>query len=179
VEVTTLPTGLTAGGDRDPRQASPPAAYFGLQTYLVSRQASGGGQPSVSILLTKQSLHARDVFHRAPKHDERLQLWADLSNSINNVVIENRSGSVWNKVRYFVATPDKTMESAVRGALTRLDIPDSYVFTEQIPSDMTIGLGEESDDFLTVLRYAMPVDGGDDGTRSISGEKTCPWSSCA
>ena len=102
-------------------------------------------------------------FTKLPKNQERLQLFADLSDPINNVVIENGSSAVWDQVRYFVITPDKTMEGAVRQALGRLGIPEEDVFTEQIPSmlgdtDMAIGLGEESDDFLTLLRYAMPVD---------------------
>ena len=44
---------------------------------------------------------------------------------------------------------------------------------------MVIGLDEESDDFLTVLRYAMPDDGGGTAPARMRGEKTCPSSSCA
>ena len=67
------------------------------------------------------------------------------------------------------------MEGAVRQALVRLGIPDRDVFTEQIPSvlgdtNMAIGLDEESDDFLTVLRYAMP----DDGARSNAWRERLP-----
>ena len=39
---------------------------------------------------------------------------------------------------------------------------------------MVIGLDEESDDFLTVLRYAMPDDGGGDGTRSNAWRERLP-----
>ncbi len=39
---------------------------------------------------------------------------------------------------------------------------------------MGIGLGEESDDFLTVLRYAMPEDGGGDGARSTAWREHLP-----
>ena len=118
-------------------------------------------------------------FTKLPKNDERLQLFADLSDPINNVVIQNGSDAVWDQVRSFVITPDKTMDSAVRQALVRLGIPDNDVFTEQIPSklgdtNMAIGLGEGSDDFLTVLRYAMPDDGGGDGTRSNAWRERLP-----
>ena len=75
-------------------------------------------------------------FTKLPKNQERLQLFADLSNPINNVVIENGSGAVWDQVRYFVITPDQTMDGVVRQALGRLGISDNYVFTEQIPSQL-------------------------------------------
>lgn len=39
---------------------------------------------------------------------------------------------------------------------------------------MTIGLAEEADDFLTVLRYAMPDDGGAAGTRSNAWRNDLP-----
>jgi hypothetical protein len=142
----------------------PPARYFGLQTYLLS-------SPGKSKKNSDQYLFVRDhvpamlntFFTTLPKNPERLQLFADLSAPINNVVIEDGSSSVWDQVRYFVITPDKTMEGAVRQALGGLGIPDNTVFTEQIPTklgdtNLKIGLGEKSDDFMSVIRYAMPVD---------------------
>ena len=39
---------------------------------------------------------------------------------------------------------------------------------------MAIGLDEGSDDFLTVLRYAMPDDGGEEGTRSNAWRERLP-----
>lgn len=95
------------------------------------------------------------------------------------MVIENRSSAIWDQVRYFVITPDQAMDSAVRQALVRLGIPDEDVFTEQIPTmlgdtNMTIGLDEGSDDFLTVLRYAMPDDGGGDSARSTAWRERLP-----
>jgi hypothetical protein len=118
-------------------------------------------------------------FTKLPKNDERVQLWADLSDPINNVVIQNRSGAVWDQVRAFVVTPDQNMNHAVRQTLAGIDIPDNRVFTEQIPSTfggigMALRLTEVSDDFLTALRYAMPVDGGKDGTRSNAWRENLP-----
>ena len=83
-------------------------------------------------------------FTKLPKNDERLQLFADLSDPINNVVIENRSSAVWDQVRYFVITPDQNMDNAVRQALARLGIPDNDVFTEQIPSSSEIRNGDRA-----------------------------------
>ncbi len=166
----------------DPREAivilgklPPPAAYFGLQTYQLSRPGTWK-EDSSQYQFVQANIPAmfHTFFSVLPKHPERLQSWSDLSNPINNVVIQNGSQSVWNQVRYFVITPDETMDLAVRQALAGLDIPDRYVFTEPVPSDMTIGLGEEADDFMTILRYAMPVDGGKDGTRSYTWREELP-----
>jgi hypothetical protein len=153
----------------------PPAAYFGLQTYHLSRPGTWN-EDSLQYQFVKAYVPAllHTFFSVLPKHEERLQSWSDLSNAINNVVIQNSSNSVWNEVRYFVITPDKTMDLAVRQALAGLEIPDDEIFTEPIPSDMKIGLGEAADDFITILRYAMPVDGGKDGTRSSAWRADLP-----
>jgi hypothetical protein len=166
----------------DPREAfiilgelPPPAAYFGLQTYLLSRPGDWD-ETSYQYQFVKEKVPALfgTFFSKLPKHNERLELFADLSDPINNVVIDRGSGNVWDQVRYFVITPDKTMDSAVRQALARLGILDNVVFTEQIPSDMSIGLSEASDDFMTVIRYAMPEDGGGEGTRSNAWRENLP-----
>ncbi len=156
-------------------QLPPPAAYFGIQTYLLSRPGVWK-EDSSQYQFVKTNIPAllKTFFSTLPRHTERLQIWADLSNSTNNVVIQNKSQSVWNQTRYFVITPDKTMDLAVRQALAGLDISDTHVFTEPIPSDMVVGLDEESDDFMTIIRYAMPVDGGQDGSRSNAWREDMP-----
>jgi len=161
-------------------QLPPPARYFGLQTYLLSRPGEWD-ETSDQYLFVRDKVPAllHTFFTKLPKNDERLELFADLSDPINNVVIQNGSGAVWDQVRAFVITPDKTMDGAVRQALVRIGIPDNDVFTEQIPSqlggkNMAIGLDEGSDDFLTVVRYAMPDDGGGDGTRSNAWRERLP-----
>ena len=163
----------------------PPARYFGLQTYLLSRPGKWK-ENSDQYLFVRDKIPAllNTFFTKLPKNPERLEIFADLSDPINNVVIENGSGAVWDQVRTFVITPDKDMDGAVRQALARLGIPDNTVFTEQIPSklgdtNMEIGLDEESDDFLTVLRYAMPDDGGGTAPLECVARTTCPSSSCA
>jgi hypothetical protein len=150
----------------------PPARYFGLQTYLVSSLGKWK-KNSDQYQFVRDYIPAMftTLFSTLPKNPERLQLFADLSEPINNVMIQNGSRPVWDQVRYFVSTPDKTMDGAVRQALARLGIPDNTVFTEQIPSklgktNLRIGLDEQSDDFMTLIRYAMPDDGGKQGTPS-------------
>ena len=158
----------------------PPARYFGLQTYLLSRPGEWK-EGSDQYLFVRDNIPAllHTFFSKLPNNQARLQLFADLSDPINNVVIQDGSDAVWGQVRAFVITPDRTMDHAVRQTLLRLGIPDNHVFTEQIPSvlgdaPMAIGLGEESDDFLTVLRYAMPDDDGGDGARSTAWRERLP-----
>lgn len=166
----------------DPREAivilgvlPPPARYFGLQTYLFSRPGEWEeNSDQYEFIATYVKSLLRTFFTKLPLNPERLQLFADLSNTINNVVIENGSGAVWNQVRYMIVTPDQTMDSAVRQALGALGVADDHVFTEPIPSDMRIGLDEAADDFLTVIRYAMPLDGGELGTRSSAWRERLP-----
>jgi len=171
----------------DPREAvvilaqlPPPARYFGLQTYVVSRPGEWD-EDSAQYEFVQDHVPAmlNTFFTKLPNNQDRLQLFADLSNPINNVVIENGSGAVWDQVRTFVITPDQTMDTVVRQALAGIGIADEDVFTEQIPdmlgdTPMAIGLDERSDDFLTLLSYAMPDDGGGDRTRSNAWRERLP-----
>ena len=50
----------------------------------------------------------------------RVQSFSAISNVINNVVIERQSGSSWGELRYFVITPDASMDEAVRDALEKV-----------------------------------------------------------
>ena len=108
----------------------------------------------------------RMFFSKVPQNPERVVNFASLSNSINNVVIEKQSGEAFDQQRYFIITPDQFMDGAVRNALIEISVEDEDIFTEQIPSNMILGLDEPSDDFVTVMRYAMPEDGGDEGDPS-------------
>ncbi len=77
-------------------------------------------------------------FTKLPKNQERLQLWAGLSDPINNVVIKNRSRAIWNQVRTFVVTPDKTMDRAVRRALARFFSDCTFFVPRLSAKDMVI-----------------------------------------
>jgi len=161
-------------------QLPPSAAYLGLQTYLLSRPGEWAtDSPQYTFVKDHVPALLQTFFTKLPKNADRVQLFADLGSPVNNVVIERRSGEVWNQLRAVVITPDGSMDAAVRAALLKLGIADTEVFTEKIPSslggiDMALGLGEASDDFLTVMRYAMPFDGGGIGTPSATWRKDLP-----
>lgn len=167
----------------DPREAivilgllPPPGAYFSLQTWLFSRQGvpDTTSQTYYDIEHSPLSPFLPVFFAKVPEHDDRLQAMSSLSNIVNNVVIERQSGASFNQVRYFVITPDQFMDTAVRKAFARISVKDKDVFTERIPSDMRVGLGERSDDFTTWLRYAHPRDGGRPGTPSDTWRNELP-----
>jgi len=158
----------------DPREAivilaqmPPPAAYFGLQSYLFTREGTFKTNTAAYYFVSTFLPNLVPTFFSiVPQNLERIQLFASLSNSINNVVIEDQSGAAFDQVRFFIITPDQFMDDAVRQAFAKVAVGDEEVFTEAIPSYVQTGLDESADELLTVLRYAMPADGGDPGTAS-------------
>lgn len=176
--------GYNASYRLDPHEAlvilarmPPPAAYFGMKTYLFTRagelctesdQYNWIGSHVPALFPTFFSL----VPHE-PESAPRVQIIADLSNSPNNVTISDQSGSVWDQFRYFIITPNPTMDATIRDAFTKIGTAEHDIFTEKIPeyfpseanapncpeaAAVRFGLGQEADDFVTLIRYAMPVD---------------------
>lgn len=158
----------------DPREAivvfgmtPPPARYFGIQTYVFSQEGSfDESSVPYQFLLAKFPNFLDFMFQNVPNENDRVQSFSSLSNAINNVVIEEQSGSAFGKLRFFIITPDQAMDAVVRRALRRLDIPAADIFTEQIPPlesyDGTsvvpspLGLNYQNPVFATVMRYARP-----------------------
>ena len=169
----------------DPREAivilaqmPPPARYFSVQSFIWSRQGTYdtnsttykdiAADPDLNFLLP--------VLFRTVNalHPERVLVWASLSNPINNVVMQGRSGVPFNRLRYFIITPDDVMNRAIRDAFADISVEDNDIFTEHIPSNMNFGLDEAADDFDTLIRYAQPDDGGAVGTPSDTWRKNLP-----
>jgi hypothetical protein len=145
----------------------PPAAYLGLHTYLVSREGTFSPASLQYWLVSTFVPYLVPVFFaQLPWNESRVQLFASMDDSINDVVVARQSDAVWNQLRYFIITPDQSMDLAVRQALAGMDVEAKDIFTEPIPGDRDLGLGESADDFWMVMRYAMPVDGGAAGTPS-------------
>lgn len=162
----------------DPREAivilgqlPPPGAYFSEQTWLFTRQGSfSTDSQRYKDVYEKFGALTNIFFATVPDHPERIQALSSLSNIANNVVIENQSGSAFDQIRYFIITPDRFMDNAVRHAFSGISVKGDDVFTEQIPANMTVGLGQSSDDFTTFIRYAHP----DDNTAADTWRKELP-----
>lgn len=136
----------------------PKGAYFGVQSWIFTRQ---GTYDTSSYMYNYISTHyppgvLNTFFHTLPNHEERIVTFDSLGNINNNVVIEQQSGAAFNQLRYFIITPDQTMDSKLRAALGKISIQAKDIFTEPIPSTMMIGLNEEADDFITLIRFAEP-----------------------
>ncbi len=143
----------------------PQAAYFGIQTYLFTRKGRYQTDNNTYRLIAK--IGAKDVFfHTVPGNPERIASFDSLSNSNNNVTIDRQSGGSFNRLRYFIITPNRYMDQQVRRVLRNLSVGDKDIFTEGIPSNMRIGLDADADDFVSGVRYSMPDDGGHEGTPS-------------
>jgi len=150
----------------DPREAivilgqlPPQASYFSEMTYLFTRQGTFDVNDERYIEIHESVGDLVHVFfQQAPPKPERYVAISSLSNPNNNVVIERKSGSAFDQIRYFIITPDKFMDKAVRQAFSDISVRDEDVFTEPIPEDMNIGLDEDADDFFTFFRYAHADD---------------------
>ena len=180
---TTLP-GYSSTYRLDPTEAiivfgkmPPKARYMGLQTWVFTTGYLSDGSPwnadSYNMFAGRAGPLTQYLFAKVPGNQSRVQSFSSVDNNINNVVMQNQSGTPWDQIRYFVITPDQTTDSAVRAALASLTVDASAIFTEGIPprfaADKTslglpgavvgpMGLDDKSVDFLTLLRYAMPVD---------------------
>ena len=181
----------------DPREAiivfgrmPPPARYMGLQTWILTTEWVRKHSPWNQLACFFYAQFANDMTQyffgtfpaysglthclTVPNAPGRVQSFSSIDNNINNVVMEKKSGSPWDEMRYFVITPDQRTDAAVRSALLSLGVDEDEIFTEGIPETFQdpqheytygqnpvvgpLGLGEDAVDFTTAIRYAMPDD---------------------
>lgn len=184
-----LEEGYTGTFRFDPKEAivvfgrmPPPAAYFGLQTYLFTREGTFHTDSDTYKWIAANLYNTLDAFFTyVPNNPDRIQMLASIGNSNNDVIVKEQAGSAFNQERFFISTPDRAMDEAVRSALAAVSIDPRHVFTEPIPSTredgdsgMKIGLGASADEFLFVMRYAMPKDGGGPGSPSLKWQNELP-----
>lgn len=195
--------GYSASYRLDPREAiivfgrmPPPARYMGLQTWLFSTEWLSDDYPwdpdacdDYASLANEMTPYffgtvppqppvppdaTPDYCAVDPGTPTRVQSFSSINNNINNVMMETQSGPPWDQVRYFVITPDRRTDEAVRDALESLGVDEGDIFTEEIPETFQdpyhippypfgenpivgpLGLDEDAVDFTTAIRYAMP-----------------------
>lgn len=126
----------------DPREAivvlaelPPPGRYTGLETWVFSNQwqTEPWNQTYYDLVNERAPDLVRYLFGTVPGNPSRVVTFSGLSNSINNVIIERQSGSAFGQMRYFIITPDRAMDRAVRTSLGLAGVPNDQVFTEPIP----------------------------------------------
>ena len=183
----------------DPREAiilfgrmPPPAKYMGLQTWMFTTGWALEDRPWDPLACVHYELFAKEMtkyffatfppattrphcYTVPPGTPGRVQSFSSIDNNINNVVMEKQSGPPWDEMRYFVITPDKHTDAAVREALESLGVDEGEIFTEGIPETFQdpdhdyrygqnpvvgpLGLSGDAVDFTTAVRYAMPENG--------------------
>lgn len=159
--------GYSATHRFDPKEAvvvfgkmPPPGRYMGLQSYVFTKEWLTDDLPwspsSYAKIQTQAPQLIKYLYGTVPGDPSRVQSFSSLSNSINNVVMQRRSGDPFGRTRYFIITPDRNLDAAVRSSLGRLGVQMKDVFTEPIPPSHPLGMGRGADDFLTGIRYAMP-----------------------
>jgi len=159
----------------DPREAivmfgemPPPGRYMGLQTWEFSQHGKWKRQDYDQWANTPDlPFPMQYLFDTIPPNNPKSQRVISLSalgDVVNNVVMERQSGYPFGETRYFIITPSATTDHAVRRALQAQGVPDSHIFTEQIPSRDDfgfigpLGMGKNAIDFVTAFRYAVPDD---------------------
>lgn len=145
----------------------PPGKYFSLQTWVYSQEGRWKQSDYDYWASQNPAVPMQYLFDTLPADaptSTRVQSFSSLSNVVNNVVIERQSGASFGTIRYFVVTPDGAMDAAVRAALAAQGVADQDIFTEPIPqrdplgSIGPIGLDRSANDFVTMMRYAVPDD---------------------
>jgi hypothetical protein len=140
-------------------QMPPPARYFGVQTYVFTRTATlNPADPIYQLTLADPVMHGI-LFDQAPD-PSRVVMFSSIGNSNNDVVIERKSGQAFNRRRAFVTSTDAGLGRELTEALVHAHVAShDAVFGEPVsPQVARLGLGPTADDFVTVIRYAQPVD---------------------
>lgn len=149
-------------------QMPPPGRYMGWQTFQWSQPGRWKAKDFDQVAsIPNRPWPMQYEFHSIPPNDpnvHRVFSQASLGDIVNNVVMERQSGDSWEKNRYFISTPSETTDQAVRSALHALGVPDSDIFTEEIPSRDAygpigpLGMGKNAIEFWSTFRYAIPDD---------------------
>ena len=136
----------------------PPGRYFGMQTYVFSREGTINTSDEIYQSVTDEFM--KSILFMYSPNPARPLVFSSVGDSNNNVVIERQSGAAFDQERSFIITPDAVMEQQLSDALLRAGVPDrNQIFTEPVSSDLArLGLGSGADDFMILMRYALPND---------------------
>jgi len=189
--------GYSATYRLDPREAilifgrmPPPARYMGLQTWMFGTRWARRIAPwdvEACFIYAQMADEMTQYFFTTfppftnkthcltlPDAEGRVLSFSSIDNNINNVVMTRQSGAPWDEIRYFVITPDRRTDGAVREALLGLGVEADEIFTEELPESFgdsdpeyvypygqspevgPLGLGQDAADFTTAIRYALP-----------------------
>jgi hypothetical protein len=143
---------------------APPAKYFGIQTYIFSRPGALNPNDPIYQATQSESFMHNILFMTLPRNPERVMVFASMGNSNNNVTVASQAGSAFNQQGAFVISTDAALTREMTDALVAARVTErNRVFAEPVSSSLArLGVGADADDFMTLIRYAQPID-KDDG----------------
>lgn len=116
----------------------PQAAYFSYQGYVFTRPISD----------------YNPFTGKVSPDPSRTDLASTYNNSIDDVTIRAPFGVSWAQgVVAFVSTPNPTIAADMAAQLTAVGGNPALMFTDPIGPNVNPGLGQSSDDFMTLFRY--------------------------
>lgn len=148
-------------------QMPPPGKYMSLVTYQWSQHGKWKPKDYIQWANTPNHSPMPYVFSTIPPNDptsERTWSLSTLGETVNNILMQLKSGDPFGKNRYFIITPSASTDHAVRSALQAKGVSDDDIFTEEIPSRDAfgpigpLGMSENAIDFWTLFKYAIPDD---------------------
>ena len=141
-------------------QLPPEARYFGIGSNVFTREAEFDPNNTKDPIYGKVTdpLLRSILFGGSPDPSRKMMV-ASIGNSINNVIIGQKTGQdPWNKPAYIIITSDTELETEMTAAIKSADA-NADIFTEPVsPALVKLGLGHSADDLITYIRYAMPLD---------------------
>lgn len=139
-------------------QLPPKGRYFGIQPYIFSRE--GDLNPADSIFQTITDDFMKSILFMSSPNPSRRLVFSSIGDSVNNVVIEQQAGEAFDQQRFFIITADAVLGRQLSDALLAAGIPDKkQIFTLPVPASFArLGLSSAADDFITLMRYAVPND---------------------
>lgn len=142
-----------------------PFADVGLEVEGLSRAFRMRADEAV-VWIGRTPPAARYLSHRsylALRRDggEELHVVGSLGPSLNHLVLAERLGAdeVFERPIAIVTTMDAAVEAEVHALLTRLGVPEAWIFDDRIPPELVRdGLREADDSLLVLTRVALPDD---------------------
>jgi hypothetical protein len=123
----------------------PPMAYFSFQTFLFMRYNID------SYKYDKNTPAGFFQPYEAP--------FAYLGDTINSRTIQTTGSTPFNQPMVLISTGNRTTQQRLRAALRTAGYPDAVINTETLPSALLKFGYDKSDQFLFLMRTAIPVGG--------------------
>jgi len=121
----------------------PKAAYLGYQGYLFTRQTSNYSTSSPLQMVSPDP--------------DRYEIFGSFGNDINNVILEERIGKVWNNgAAVYITTSNEQLAGALVADAQAKGFSEDRIFVEPVGANILTGSSASSDDMLTLIRYALP-----------------------